>query len=188
MNKLICSICGMVIDDKNYFFNKEAFLGQNTSENVMFCPFCGAPAAYLIESEDKINIPKYNLDDSYLKIVDNAFKLEIFNGDFYKEASKLAKDPKIKNMFRALSKIEYMHASVHKKIGGFISEPKLKKLDYSKYESDDKLIEMACKREKHAVRYYEKYTSHMKNNKVKEIFNVLAGVEKIHIQLTRGPI
>ncbi|OAA92107.1 ferritin family protein [Clostridium ljungdahlii] len=184
MNKLICSICGMIIDDKNYFFNKEAFLIKNTSENIMFCPFCGAPVRYLVEDEHKIKTSGHNLDEGHLKIVNNAFKLEVFNGDFYKEASKLAEDSKIKDMFKALSRIEYMHASVHKKIGGFTSEPNLKKLDYSKYASNDKLLEMACKREKHAVEYYEKYANRMEDNKIRDVFNVLAYVEKIHIQLT----
>ncbi|KAA8672695.1 ferritin family protein [Clostridium sp. HV4-5-A1G] len=185
MRKLICRICGAIIDDKNYFYNAEAFEGKNTLDNISFCPFCGAPRKYMISKNENAEEQKYNFDAGSLKIIDHAYKLEIFNGDFYDKVSKLAANIQIKNMFRSLSRVEYVHANIHRKIGGFTVEPKLKSLDYSKYKSDGELLNMACKREKHAVEYYERYADKMNDYQVKKIFDVLAKVEKMHIDLTK---
>ncbi|MEY7999891.1 ferritin family protein [Clostridium sp. Mt-5] len=184
MGKLICNICGAIIDDKNYSFNKEAFPKENTLGNIIFCPFCGAPREYMTLENQKIKEEKYDLNFENLKIIDHAFKLEIFNGDFYDRASELAKNVQIKNMFKSLSKVEYVHAKIHSKIGKFIVKPKLKSLNYSRYKNDRELLDIACKREEHAVEYYERYGKKIDNYQIKKIFNVLANVEKIHIGLT----
>ncbi|WP_123052711.1 ferritin family protein [Clostridium sp. JN-1] len=184
MKTLVCVICGMQINDKNYSLNKEAFLSSNTKENIKFCPFCGAPIEYLKEDGEELQYDRNKLDDNALKIIDHAVKLEIFNGDFYKKASKLAKDSKVRDMFNDLSKIEYMHARIHKAIGGFKEEPVLRDMDYSKYDTDEILLEMACKREKHAVEYYEKYSKEINDDIIKQVFKALSKVEKGHIELT----
>lgn len=184
MGKLICVVCGMEINDKNYNFNKEAFIDSNSKENIKYCPFCGALEQYLEVDGKEFDYSQSKLDDNALKIVDHAVKLEIFNGDFYKKASIIAKDEKVKKIFDALSRIEYMHARVHKKIGGFKDDPVLRDMDYLKYDSDDILLEMACKREKHAVEYYEKYSKEIKDDNIVKIFGALSAVEKEHIELT----
>ncbi|MCT8977088.1 ferritin family protein [Clostridium sp. CX1] len=185
MNKLICVVCGMEINDKNYDFNKEGFITSNHIDNIDTCPFCGANKEYLVQGGKAIEFgDSGKLDSTTLKIIDHAVKLEIFNGDFYKKASKIAKDEKVKKVFEALSRIEYMHARIHKKIGGFTEDPVLREMDYSKYNSDEILLEMACKREKHAVEYYEKYSSVVEDKNIKSIFKALSMVEEEHIQLT----
>lgn len=185
MNKLICVVCGMEINDKNYDFNKEGFITSNHIDNIDTCPFCGANKEYLVQGGKAIEFgDSGKLDSTTLKIIDHAVKLEIFNGDFYKKASKIAKDEKVKKVFEALSRIEYMHARIHKKIGGFTEDPVLREMDYSKYNSDEILLEMACKREKHAVEYYEKYSSVVEDKNIKNIFKALSMVEEEHIQLT----
>ena len=55
-------------------------------------------------------------------------KLEVFNGDFfYRQASLLARDINLKEMFKALSNIEYMHARIHKSLIGIEKLPNLEK-------------------------------------------------------------
>lgn len=184
MEKLVCVICGMEINDKNYNFNKEAFISSNSKEDIRYCPFCGAPQQYLQIDGKEFDYDKSKLDDNALKIIDHAVKLEVFNGDFYKKASTIAEDEKVKKIFEALSRIEYMHARIHKKIGGFKDDPVLRDMDYSKYDSDDILLEMACKREKHAVEYYERYSKEIGDKTIVEIFAALSGVEEEHIELT----
>ena len=184
MGKLVCVICGMEINDKNYNFNEEAFVVSNNKENIKYCPFCGVSEEYLQIDGKEIDYASSKLDDNALKIVDHAVKLEIFNGDFYKKASAIAKDEKNKKIFEALSRIEYMHARIHKKIGNFKEDPILRDMDYSKYDSDDILLEMACKREKHAVEYYEKYSKEIQDDTIVKIFAALSGVEEEHIELT----
>lgn len=184
MGNLVCMICGMNINEKNFNFNKEAFIGGNTKDNIIVCPFCGAPIEYLKEGGEKVNLSGEILNEEEIKILDHAVKLEVFNGDFYKKAAILAKDEKIKKMFASLSKVEYMHANIHKKIGNFKEMPSLRDIDYSKYNSDELLLNVACKREEHAVQYYETYSKKIKNNFVKEVFKVLKNVETEHIKLT----
>lgn len=184
MTELFCTVCGMKINSKNYNINKEAFTLYNTIDDIKFCPFCGAPIGYIEKKEENLIYTNIKLDSEALKIIDHAVKLEIFNGDFYKKAAVLAHDKSVKNMFNSLSNIEYMHAKIHNKISGFKSFPVLKDMDYSKYNTDEILLNMACKREKHAVEYYEKYIDYIDNGNVKIIFKVLSEVEKGHIELT----
>jgi rubrerythrin len=62
--------------------------------------------------------------------------------------------------------------------------PALLKLDYSKYDSDKKLLELAKMREKHAVQYYEKYKHEVSDKIIAQVFEALANVEREHIILT----
>lgn len=184
MSKLVCVVCGMEVNNRNCEHNKDAFINSNSIEDIKYCPFCGASIEYLVQDGKEIPYDNSKLSSSTLKIIDHAVKLEIFNGDFYKQASILAKDEKIKKMFEALSRIEYMHARIHKKIGGIKEDPILRAMDYSKYDKDEILLEMACKREKHAVEYYEKYSKNVEDENIKNIFKVLSNVEEEHIELT----
>ncbi|OFI05594.1 rubrerythrin [Clostridium acetireducens DSM 10703] len=186
MKKLVCLICGMEINEKNYNFNNLAFIQCNTKDDIKYCPFCGVGKEYLIgENEYSDNYFKnLKLDNNTLKILDHAMKLEVFNGDFYKKASVLAKDEKIKKMFQDLSRVEFLHARVHKNLGNFKELPKLKEIDYKKYKEDKVLLDLACKREKHAVEYYKKYGNEVSDDKIKNVFCALADVERIHIKLT----
>lgn len=184
MSNLVCVVCGMAVNDKNYELNKESFMDSNSIDDIKYCPFCGAPVEYLIQGGKELIFDRSSLNDNALRIIDHAVKLEIFNGDFYKKAAVIAKDSKVKKMFQALSKIEFMHARIHKKIGGFKEDPVIADMDYSKYDSDEILLEMACKREKHAVEYYEKYSKEIEDENIKKIFAALSKVEEEHIELT----
>lgn len=184
MAKMTCTICGMEINEKNYNFNKEAFIGSNSKEKIRYCPFCGAPIEYLIENGQGIKYDRNKLNQNELKIIDHAVKLEVFNGDFYKKASDTAKDENVKSMFKALSSIEYMHARIHKKIAGIKEIPVLKDMDYSKYNTDEALLAAACQREKHAVEYYKKYEKEIHEENIVKIFDVLCKVEEGHVELT----
>jgi rubrerythrin len=96
----------------------------------------------------------------------------------------MAKDENVKDMFKALSNIEYMHARIHKKIADIKEIPVLRDMDYSKYNTDKLLIAAACQREKHAVEYYRKYEKEIHEENIVKVFQVLSKVEKEHIELT----
>lgn len=87
--KYFCEICGMLISEKNFNCNKETFIERNTMENIIKCPFCGANKNYLLEKVENVN-------ESTSKILDYAMKLEVFNGDFYREASLISRGFKFK--------------------------------------------------------------------------------------------
>lgn len=178
---MICSVCGMDVNGKNYNLNEFAFLEKNTLEEISFCPFCGAGIKYMKEN---YNLNRKKWDDNTYKILDHAVKLELFNGDFYYQASIMAHREEVKEMFEALSRIENFHAKIHEKLGKFKEMPSLNKVSYSKYNSDEALLELAQKKEEHAVAYYEKYKKELEDINLVKIFEVLADVEKKHIILT----
>ena len=180
-----CKICGMEINEKNYNLNESAFTNKNAINNIMYCPFCGVGNRYLSEENEIITVESNLLNENALKILDHAVKLELFNGDFYNTAAKMAKSVEVKKTFEALAKIEIFHSRVHQKLGGFVKAPNLNKVNYDKYDSDSALLELAKQKEEHAVAYYEKYKNQVNNNNLFEIFEALADVEKEHIILVK---
>jgi len=179
-----CKICGMNINEKNYDFNSFAFLNKNSINNIVYCPFCGVSSVYLNNSNEIIEIENKKLNENTLKILDRAVKLEIFNGEFYKEAAKKAKKEEISKAFTALSQIEIFHSKVHMRLGGFSKTPVLTKINYDRYDSDEELLQLANEREEHAVYYYEKYKNEVCDENLKKVFEALIEVEKDHINLT----
>lgn len=184
MNKIKCMVCGIDINEKNFYINSSAFLEKNTEDKIIYCPFCGVSEIYLSNNGEIYNVDSKLLNENALRIIDHAVKLEIFNGDFYKKASEMADSAEVKEIFNALSKIEMLHAKIHFRIGGFSEFPKLTEINYDKYNTDKALLEAAATREKHAVTYYDKYKGEIKDKTVTKIFEALCQVEKEHIILT----
>ncbi len=181
-----CLICGMNIDINNFNLNKGGLLESNESDDIKYCPFCGVGATYLKQEGEMNKVLAESLDENTLTILDHAMKLEIFNSEFYKAAAKLAQNFAVKEIFQALSKIEYVHAIVHQKLGGFKQMPTLVTIDYSKYKSDKCLMELAENREIHAALFYEKQAKKVNNSIVREVFSALGEVERGHIQIARN--
>lgn len=184
MNNLKCLVCGMRVNNKNFDLNECAFIDKNTKDYIKYCPFCGVNEIYLSDEEEVYSVDSNMIDETTKKILDSAMKLEIFNSEFYEEASKLAESEEITKMFHDLSKIEFMHAKVHQKLGGFRELPKLHKPDYTKYNKDKMLLEQANKREKHAVTFYKRYYDRVNSDNIRKVFNALSEVEKEHVFMT----
>ena len=178
-----CRICGMEINEKNYNFNEAAFTNKNSVDHIMYCPFCGVGKEYLSEDSSIITIETSLLNENTLKILDHAVKLEMFNGDFYNTAAKMAKDYEVKKTFEALSKIEIFHSKLHLRLGRFAKAPELNKVNYDRYDSDNALLELAKQKEEHAVSYYEKYKKEVNDDTLVKVFEALAAVERDHIIL-----
>lgn len=176
-----CLICGYIIRETNLNVNKDGILHKNLKDKIESCPFCGVSAKYIVDDEDKVIVFNGDLDEETLKIIENAMKLEVFNGDFYKQAATMTDDKEIKNMLLALANIEYTHAHVHRKLGGFKELPKLAQLDYSRLKDDSMILQEAKKREEHAIRYYNKYYNSVCHDEIRNFFEALIGVEKEHI-------
>ncbi|WP_125153836.1 ferritin-like domain-containing protein [Clostridium rectalis] len=188
MDKYICKICKIIINDNNYNYNEKTFIHKNSKDSIIQCPFCGVNSKYIYNIKEDymgiLNKGNIYLDEKTKLILDHAMKLEVFNGDFYKKASNLVSSMELKEMFYQLSSVELMHAKIHKNLIGEKYLPKLKDMDYRKYKKDISFVEMANERERHAVKYYEKYYNDICDDKIKEIFIVLSNVEKEHIELT----
>ncbi len=183
-----CLICGMIINTNNFNLNREAFTQDNLFKDnqIKYCPFCGASYEYIGNTEDKLLTEIKGLDEKTLNILDHAMKLETFNGDFYKNASRIAKDKSNKDKFKALSNVEYTHARIHGIMGGFHGIPKLNEINYDRYNEDIILISQAEKRETHAINFYRKYYEHVCSDIVRNVFDILSNVEKLHIELIKN--
>ncbi len=175
MIPLQCAICGMHIDANNYNINATSFLKKNQRDQIMYCPFCGA-----IYFGKVLNVDHNKLDKESLKVLDHAMKLEVFNSEFYEEAGRLANVEEAKNIFFNLSRIEFMHAQVHKRLGGFSHIPKLHKPDYSKHKTTGLLFAEANKRESHAIKFYKKNLMVVQDPVIKQVFKALSEVESQH--------
>ncbi|OOM81907.1 rubrerythrin [Clostridium puniceum] len=178
-----CRICGMEINEQNYNFNESAFTNKNSIDNIIYCPFCGVGKEYLSEDCEVITVKSNLLSENALKILDHAVKLELFNGEFYNTAASMCNNLEIKKIFQALSRIEIFHSKLHQRLGGFTKAPNLIKVSYERCDSDNTLLELAKKKEEHAVSYYEKYKNEVYNDNLFEIFKALADVEREHIIL-----
>jgi rubrerythrin len=181
-----CMICGMDININNFGINNEGLLVGNEKEHIEYCPFCGVGLKYMNFEGEIYTASAKNLDVDTLVILDHAMKLEIFNSDFYKAASKLAHSESVKKTFEALSKIELMHAMIHQKLGGFKELSELQYIDYSKHKDDKSLMNLAETREIHAARYYEKHLNKINDDAIKEVFIALSQVERDHIQIAKN--
>ena len=180
-----CRICGMEVNEKNYSFNELAFTNKNSSDNIIYCPFCGVGKEYLSDSDEIIKVESNLLNESTLKILDHAVKLELFNGDFYNIAARMSKSEKVKKTFEALARIEIIHSKIHQRLAGFTEAPNLSKITYDKYNSDSALLALARQKEEHAVSYYEKYRNEVSDDNLLEVFEALANVEREHIILVK---
>jgi rubrerythrin len=183
---LKCLLCGMKINEKNYNLNYHTFVEKNKENKIINCPFCGANEAYLDNEREIYELDIKSLDTESLKVLEKAMKLEVFNGEFYEEASRLATDEKIKKTFKELSSIEFMHARIHKRLGAFEKLPKLHRPDYTRHNTDDLLLREANKREKHAISFYTRNYVNVSCQIIKEIFNALSDVEKQHVVITEA--
>lgn len=184
MSELRCLICGMVVIPNSYHVNSYSFTVKNEQGKIIYCPFCGVDKIYLDSEKQIYELDNKSLDKESLVILDHAMKLEVFNGEFYEEASILAKDEDVKQTFKDLMNIEFMHARIHKRLGGFKKLPKLHKPDYARYNTDDLLLEQAHKREEHAILFYKTKGVRVNSNTVKEVFKALCDVEKQHMVIT----
>ncbi|MCM1990613.1 metal-iron-binding protein [Oceanirhabdus seepicola] len=185
MGKVFCKICGMSINEKNFEINNNALPEGNSEEHYEYCPFCGAHKRYFCESSEKIyTTDTEKLTIKELEIFDHATKLEIFNGDFYMEASRRAIKDENKLMFRELANIEYIHAKVHMKLGGIDKKPELRKIDYGRLKNDEEFIKEANNRERHAVSFYDKGIANSEDKTVKEVLKAFMEIEKDHIIMT----
>lgn len=184
MENLKCLVCGMKINANNYKLNERSFVEKNQIDKIINCPFCGVGETYLDYAREEYKLEDSALDEASLKILEKAMKLEVFNGVFYEEASKMAKRETLRWIFLDLSRIEFMHARIHMRLAAYKTLPELHKPDYSRHDTDELLLQEAYKRENHAVKFYEKNRDEVSSKILKEIFTALSDVEKQHAIIT----
>ncbi|UCG69782.1 MAG: ferritin [Thermoplasmata archaeon] len=168
MKVLRCRICG------------DPYLGEEIPTN---CPFCGAPAKYMIPASDWKDPEIDGLSQISRNNLQSALELEIENTKFYLCASEMTKNVEGKQMFKALFKIEREHASIIckilKKEKTSISLDKL--ACYPSYKDN---LKDSHDREERAIKAYSQFFKEAKEPRIKEIFGALVLIETDHLKLS----
>ncbi|MBW3015429.1 ferritin-like domain-containing protein [Candidatus Woesearchaeota archaeon] len=163
-----CKICG------------DPYIG---AEKPTRCPHCGAYEKFLVEANEYNETFDVELNEKDKANAEKALELEIGNAEFYFCASRKAEDEEIKNLFKALAKVEAEHASIWKKI------LKLEKVDISK-ESDEcstlnkENLQESHDREDRAIKFYSQAAQESENDRVRQIFGAIVQVEQDHLKLS----
>ncbi len=179
---IYCGICGYLLNGKNYNLNSFGRIRENDENEIINCPFCGVSKEYFVHQIPKGHKDVPSLTAKTQVILDHAMKLEVFNGDFYYKAAELVENKKLSNTFKSLGNIEYVHANIHRKLLELDRLPKLKNIDYSKYNAKE-LILLARKREEHAIAFYNKYVMLIEEGEIARVLSSLSIVEEEHIEV-----
>jgi len=167
-----CMICG------------DPYLGEEKPRN---CPFCGAHERYIVEQTEYKDPVIESLSDVSKENLEAALQLETNNAEFYACASRKANTDEMKNMFKALSKVESEHASVISKALK-IAKPEIN-LANNECQADDMAnLEESHVREERAIKKYGKFLSEATEPRVQEIFSAVIAVESDHLSLSEERI
>lgn len=170
MNLYRCQVCG------------DPYLGEKKPSN---CPFCGASQRYLVlqkKYDDRIWEVK-NLSETSKDNLVAALDLEVNATRIYTCSSNCAKTNELKNLFKALAKIESEHVSLLSKALG-TTKPAIEPPEENICSNDDKEnIVQFQKLEEKAAKVYGKYLSEAVEPRVQEIFTALIQVESDHLDI-----
>ena len=170
MNVYLCRICG------------DPYVGNTKPSN---CPFCGAPAKFIILAENWVETELPELTEVTRKHLEASLKLEVENVQFYRCAMNATEDPLAKAMFKALSRIEGEHASI---VCKFLRIPKVTVedvLEVCGFTTKEEHLEEALRREQKAVRFYTAAAESATEPPVKEFFEAVTEIEGDHISLSQ---
>ncbi len=162
-----CKICG------------DPYIGEAPPTR---CPFCGAPAEFIVEAKDFKETFDVKLNAKDKANAEHALEVEISNASFYFCAANKTKDEEGKQLFKALGKVEAEHAAIWKKI------LKLDKISIP--TSDDcstenkKDLEESHAREERAIKFYKTAAKESEHPRMKQIFGALVLVETDHLKLS----
>ena len=162
----------------------DPYLGE---EKPKTCPFCGAHERYLVEQSEYKEPVIENLTEVSKKNLEAALQLEISNAEFYVCASRKAETDEMKNLFKALSKVESEHASLICKALG-IKKPAIN-LDSDECSTKDMdNLKESHMREDRAIHKYAEFLSQATDPRVVEIFSAIIAVESDHLSLSEERI
>lgn len=161
-----CLICG------------DPYLGKGKPTN---CPFCGAHQNFMVPVGDYYEKRDCSTDVSRANL-EHALELEIGNAQFYRGASAVGEDDTIKQMFRALAKIEAEHASTIAKWLG-VEKPAAAQEVGTANDTALANVQESKKREETAASFYAKAGDEAIEKGVARLFRALSEIERDHIQL-----
>jgi rubrerythrin len=169
MNIFKCRIC------------ESPYAGNTKPSN---CPFCGAPAKFIILAENWVDRQAPELSEISKRNLEQSLTMELENMAFYRCAMEAAEDPLARAMFEALLNVETKHAeSVRELLGrseGWFAEP----VGACSTTSPREHLEEGLRREHEAVKFYRSAAGSAKEERVKEFFTALVEIEEDHISIS----
>lgn len=177
MNIYRCNICG------------DPYLGKEKPSN---CPSCGVLPEYFVPAKDWKDKKVENLAAISRKNLERALEFELKNNTFYSACSRKTRNPEAKALFWALSKMAAEHAKI---VNGILNKAAPRYVEDSEGGSpdDEKVlssyeenIKEATRREENASKFYIEAAAEAKEERIKEIFEALAKVEKDLISNSTG--
>lgn len=169
MNVYRCNICG------------DPYVGNTKPSN---CPFCGAPAKFIILAENWVEPGVPELSEISKKNLEKSLETEIENVQFYRCAMSAAETPLAQAMFKALSRIETEHASMVCRLLGRPGVDVQDNPSTCSATSPEGHLQEALRREQEAVEFYASVAESAVEERVKEFFTALTEIEEDHISLS----
>jgi rubrerythrin len=165
-----CQICG------------DGYIGEGKPTH---CPFCGAPAKYIVQAERYKEPVVKDITEVSARNVADAIKLEIGNSQFYFCAAKVAKDIELQARFKALGKVEAEHATLLAKITK-AQPPTVDRNAGGCKPGDAALVKEAHDREANAIKHYSEFLKQAAEQRVKQVFTALVEIEGTHLELAES--
>ncbi len=163
-----CLVCG------------DPYVGRKAPTNY---PFCGAHQNLIVLAHEYWENRDLSTDISR-KNLEDALQLEISNAQFYRGATAVGDDEPVKQMFRALAKIEAEHAST---IAKWLKVDKPAAAQETGAANDTALanVEESKKREEKASAFYSQAADAAMEKGVARLFRTLSEIERDHIELDK---
>jgi rubrerythrin len=169
MNVYKCKIC------------EDPYVGNTKPSN---CPYCGAPAKFIILAENWVDRAPPQLSETSRNSLEEALNMELNNARFYQCAMRAAEEPLAQAMFEALSRIESVHARSTCRLLGRPEEHVGEDSGTCSAASPREHLEEALRKEQEAVRFYRSAADSALEEQVEEFFSALVEVEEDHISLS----
>lgn len=163
-----CRICG------------ETYLGYEAPPN---CPFCGAAIASLGDTADySPDINAVFPTETERTDLETSIELERANTRFYLGMAERKDNDTLRSAYKRLARVEAEHCSVFCKLAGVAKPGDLTEPGNTTgaWLTD---IEESLRRENRATALYAAFAARATNERLREVWSVIAAVETDHITL-----
>lgn len=165
MRPFRCLICG------------ETYIGRNQPDR---CPYCGVDGRFIADAAEYVEYDGMTMCEESENFVRQAIKIEKSNVAFYQCSADNAQSPVVKALFKRIGKHEGEHMELLCDHLG-IEEPEIEPEECS--DDDSMNMKKGHAREERAVRMYSRFAREAPEQRLKQIFSAIAGIEQEHGKL-----
>lgn len=151
-------------------------------EKPSCCPFCGAHRERIVAATEYKEPEAFELSAASRANLEKALDVEVGNSRFYRCASDMADSTLVKQLFKALSKIEAEHAATILKVL-VVDKPTIEPVASDCFPGTEENLTDARRREAHASAFYRQASEDAVEPRISEIFTALVEVEGDHLSI-----